>query len=152
MSVHQLQFTQKLPISLEQAWDFFSSPANLSEITPPEMGFVILSEDKHRKTYQGQIIIYKVSPLLGIPMDWVTEITHCEKPNFFVDEQRFGPYALWHHQHHFKKIDGGVEMSDILTYKLKFGVLGRLLNKILVEQKIKTIFNYRKTKLESLFK
>ncbi len=151
MSVHQLQFTQKLPISLEQAWDFFSSPANLSKITPPDMGFVILSEDKQGKTYQGQIIIYEVSPLWGIPMDWVTEITHCEKPNFFVDEQRFGPYALWHHQHHFKKIDGGVEMSDILTYKLKFGVLGRLLNKILVEQKIKTIFNYRKTKLESLF-
>ena len=108
----RLKVEQFLPISLEKAWDFFSSPKNLNEITPPEMTFKILY-DIPEKMYEGLMISYKVSPMLNIPLDWVTEITHIKENEFFVDEQRLGPYSIWHHEHHFKEIDGGVEMLFI---------------------------------------
>lgn len=102
--------------------------------------------------YPGQIIEYKVSPVLGIPIYWMTEITHVEAHQFFVDEQRFGPYRLWHHQHHFKEVEGGVEMVDIVHYKIPFGWLGDLANFLFVRKKLKTIFNYRYQAIEALFK
>jgi len=117
--MHQLKKVQKLPINLQTAWDFFSSPKNLVTITPDELGFTILSE-LPEKMYPGLFIKYKVTPLLGIPLTWVTEITHVEELQFFVDEQRVGPYSIWHHQHFFKEIPGGVEMTDIVDYKLPF--------------------------------
>ena len=106
------------------------------------MGFEILTENE-RRTYSGQIIRYRVRPLLNIPMTWVTEITHCEDRSYFVDEQRFGPYALWHHQHHFKEVEGGVQMDDILHYKLKGGWLGDKLTGWLVHGRVQGIFDYR---------
>ena len=96
----KLERTQIIPISLPEAWAFFSSPENLKTITPGYMGFEIL-EGGGVNMYAGQIIRYKVSPLVGIKLNWITEITHVDEEKFFVDEQRFGPYAFWHHKHYF---------------------------------------------------
>jgi len=147
-----LKTEQAIPISLEQAWDFFSSPLNLAKITPSDMKFVVTSDYKpDTKMYEGMIITYKISPLLGIKMDWMTEITHVSDKQYFVDEQRFGPYALWHHQHHFKEIKGGVLMNDILHYAIPYGPIGRLSNSIFVGNKVKQIFAYREKAIEKLF-
>ncbi len=125
MKIYQLHTTQKLPISLEEAWDFFSNPGNLKTITPDYMGFDILS-GAERKMYPGQIIEYIVTPIAGIKTGWVTEITHVKDKAYFVDEQRYGPYSLWHHKHFFEEIPGGVKMDDLLHYKLPFGFLGQM--------------------------
>lgn len=142
--------TQKLPVSIEKAWDFFSDPKNLAVITPPSMGFTTLSGDE-RKMFSGQIINYTITPLLGIKLQWVTEITHISENKYFVDEQRFGPYAFWHHKHFFKEIEGGIEMEDLLHYKMPFGFLGRIAHSLLVKPKLKAIFDYREKKLTELF-
>ena len=152
MKSHQLLFKQNLPISLVEAWDFFSSPLNLEEITPDEMAFIVTSKlDKNTKMYPGMIITYKVSPIFGIKLNWMTEITQVEEGKYFIDEQRFGPFSFWHHQHHFKAIDGGVEMTDILTYGLPLGFLGTIAHKLLVGKKIKSIFKFREEKVKELF-
>ena len=150
MSLYQLKQTQRLPISINEAWDFFSSPKNLQTITPDHMGFEIIS-GLSEKMFPGQLIQYKVRPVLGIPLTWLTEITYVNKPNYFVDEQRFGPYALWHHKHFFKEIEGGVEMVDVVDYKLPMGVLGRIAHAIFVKRQLETIFSYRNEKLVELF-
>jgi ligand-binding SRPBCC domain-containing protein len=142
---------QFLPISLEKAWDFFSSPKNLNEITPPEMTFKILNE-LPEKMYEGMMISYKISPMLNIPLDWVTEITHIKENQFFVDEQRIGPYAIWHHEHHFKAVEGGVLMTDILHYHVGLGPLGWIASKLFVDAKVQGIFDYRFKKLEGMYK
>jgi ligand-binding SRPBCC domain-containing protein len=152
VKTYTLKTEQAVPINLEQAWDFFSSPLNLAKITPKEMNFVVTSDyTADTKMYPGMIITYIVSPVLGIKMNWMTEITHVKEGEYFVDEQRFGPYALWHHQHHFKSIPGGVLMSDILNYAIPYGILGRLANTILVEKQIKKIFSYREKAIKELF-
>lgn len=150
MKIYTLHKKQNLPITIDQAWEFLSDPKNLKTITPDYMGFHILS-GADRPMYAGQIIQYIVTPVLGIKTKWVTEITHSIDKKYFVDEQRFGPYALWHHKHFIKVIDGGVEMEDIIDYKLPFGILGQLVHPILVKPKLKEIFDYRQTKLEELF-
>ena len=146
----RLQTAVWLPLSLTEAWDFFSSPANLSRITPVEMRFEIL-EGTERRTYAGQIIRYTVRPLLGIPLSWTTEITHCVEEQYFVDEQRFGPYKFWHHQHHFREQDGGVLMEDDLHYALYGGPFAGLINALLVGARVKEIFSYREGRLKELF-
>ena len=148
--MYRLKTSQWLPLSLEEAWDFFSSPANLSKITPAEMRFQIL-EGTEKKTYAGQIIRYTVRPLLGIPIGWTTEITHCVDHQYFVDEQRFGPYKLWHDQHHFIEQDGGVMMEDDLHYDLYGGPFAALINALIVAPKVKAIFAYREQKLNEIF-
>jgi len=150
MKIYTLHKKQKLPISVDQAWDFLSDPKNLKTITPNYMGFNILS-GADRPMFAGQIIQYIVTPVLGIKTKWVTEITHVVDKHYFVDEQRFGPYALWHHKHFIKEIDGGIEMEDVIDYKLPFGILGQLVQPILVKPKLEEIFNYRTKKLEELF-
>ncbi|MCG2611959.1 SRPBCC family protein [Flavobacterium sp. SM15] len=145
-----IKVRQQLPISLEKAWDFFSDPKNLNTITPDSMKFQTLSGDD-KKMFSGQIIHYKITPFKGITMEWVTEITHVKDQIFFVDEQRFGPYKFWHHKHFFKEIDGGVEIEDIVHYKLPFGFLGKLVHPIIVKPKLNEIFSYRRAKLEALF-
>ncbi len=150
MKIYTLHSKQKLPISIEAAWDYFSDPKNLENITPKSMQFKTLSGDD-RKMFPGQIIQYIVTPILGIPMKWVTEITHVENGKYFVDEQRFGPYALWHHKHFFTEIEGGVEMEDIVDYKLPMGILGQLVHPFLVKPKLNEIFEFRKKKLIELF-
>jgi ligand-binding SRPBCC domain-containing protein len=151
MKLYQLKTSQKLPISLETAWKFFSNPANLSKITPEWLNFevrTVLPE----KMYAGMIIIYFVRPLLNIPQSWITEITHVKEPNYFVDEQRFGPYKLWHHQHIFlAQENGGVIMEDIVSYVVPFGFIGRIINSLIISKKINDIFNYRKEVLVKMF-
>ncbi len=150
MKIYTLTAKQNLPISIDKAWDFLSDPANLKIITPDYMGFEIIS-GADRKMFSGQIIQYIVTPVLGIKNKWVTEITHIKDKRYFVDEQRFGPYALWHHKHFLKEIPGGVEMEDVIDYKIPFGVLGQLIHPILVKPKLKEIFEYREQKLNELF-
>ncbi|CAA0143519.1 SRPBCC family protein [Tenacibaculum maritimum] len=149
--IYTLEASQELNIAIEKAWDYFSSPENLASITPPKMGFQITAK-VDKKAYQGQIITYKVSPVLGIKMNWVTEITVVKEQNFFVDEQRFGPYKMWHHEHWFEKLpDGKTLMKDKVSYKLPFGILGRLAHKIFVKSELKAIFEYRFKTLNALF-
>jgi len=152
MKPYHLTFSQKLPITISEAWAFFSSPMNLAKITPADMAFTVTSDPEQAKQmYPGMIITYKVSPMLGIKINWMTEITHVAEGKYFIDEQRFGPYKFWHHQHHFKAIAGGTEMSDILTYGLPMGVLGNMANSIFVANKLQHIFDYRKQKVIELF-
>lgn len=150
MKIYTLHAKQKLPISLQEAWNFLSNPKNLKTITPEYMGFDILS-GADRPMYSGQIIQYIVTPVLGIKTKWVTEITHIKNNEYFVDEQRFGPYALWHHKHFIKEIPGGVEMEDIVDYKLPMGILGQWVHPFLVKPKLDEIFEYRRKKLIELF-
>lgn len=152
MKAFHLKFSQFLPISLPEAWDFFSSPMNLAKITPKEMAFTVTSPiQADEKMYPGMIITYKVSPVAGIKLNWMTEITQVSDQKYFIDEQRFGPYKFWHHQHHFKAVPGGVEMTDILTYGLPMGIFGNIANSIFVARKLQQIFNFRKQKTIELF-
>ena len=139
MKIYRLHTTQNLPISINEAWNFLSDPVNLKTITPDYMGFEILS-GAEKKMFPGQIIQYIVTPILGIPTKWVTEITHVKKGEYFVDEQRFGPYSLWHHKHFLKPIKNGVEMEDIIDYKIPFGLFGQMIHPILVKPKLNEIF------------
>lgn len=148
--MYTLKRTQRLPISIDEAWKFFSSPSNLQEITPEDMGFDIISEVP-KEMYEGLFIHYKVSPLLGIKLNWTTEITHIRDRQFFVDEQRVGPYKIWHHEHHFEEIDGGVEMTDIVSYQLPMGVLGRMMHPLIVKNRLNQIFDYRFEIIEKKF-
>jgi ligand-binding SRPBCC domain-containing protein len=152
VKTYLLKTEQTIPISLEQAWDFFSSPLNLAKITPKDLDLMVTSDyNQDTKIYAGMIITYKVTPILGIKMNWMTEITHVKDGEYFVDEQKFGPYALWHHEHHFKAIKGGVLMNDVLNYAIPYGIIGRLGNKILVDKQIKKIFSYREKAINELF-
>ncbi|UKM63680.1 SRPBCC family protein [Flavobacteriaceae bacterium GSB9] len=150
MKIYRLHKKQNLPISASQAWHFLSDPKNLKTITPDYMGFNILS-GADRPMFAGQIIQYTVTPVLGIKTKWVTEITHSLDQKYFVDEQRFGPYALWHHKHFIKEIEGGVEMEDIIDYKLPFGLIGQMVHPFIVKPKLEEIFSYRRKKLEDIF-
>lgn len=149
--VYSLKTVQQIPISLSEAWDFFSSPKNLQKITPTNMGFNIISKHHGDIMYAGQIIEYTVKPLLGIPLYWMTEITQVNDQKYFIDQQRFGPYSLWHHQHHFKTIPGGVEMTDIVHYKMPFWFFGDIANALFVKKQLKGIFDFRFVKVEELF-
>ena len=148
--MRRFEYIQFVPASLDVVWDFFSSPSNLSKITPPEMGFLITSPPQP-EMYPGMFITYKVSPALGIKLDWVTEITQVNEKKFFIDEQRRGPYSIWHHEHHFKEVEGGVEMHDILSYHVSFGFLGSVADLLFVKNKVEEIFKYREKKIEELF-
>ena len=150
MGVYTLKASQKIPASKEEVWDFISSPKNLKEITPDYMGFEIQTE-LPEKMYPGMIIQYKVSPILGIKMTWVTEITHVEHENFFVDEQRVGPYRMWHHQHHIQEIPGGILMEDIIDYQPPMGLLGDIANSLFIARQLDEIFAYRKEAVEKRF-
>lgn len=150
MNLFRFEEEQTIPATLERVWDFFSSPANLKVITPPYMGFDILTPVPDRME-PGTIIAYTVRPLWGIPMLWVTEITHVEPLRFFVDEQRFGPYRFWHHRHTFTPVDGGVRMTDLVYYALPVPVIDRIINRLLVRPRIEEIFAFRRRKIIELF-
>ena len=146
MRIFKLKYSQKLPINLNEAGDFLSSPDNLELITPKSMDFNITDWDK-RKAYPGQIIQYTVRPILGFKINWVTEITQVKDKEFFIDEQRFGPYSFWHHKHFIKEIDGGVLMEDVIHYKIPFGPIGVLLNFLFINSKLNNVFKYRELEL-----
>lgn len=148
--MYQLRTKVTLRAPLNEVWDFFSSPKNLQKITPPGMGFQILTGETG-SMYPGQIISYKVKPVAAIPVLWVTEITHVADGQFFVDEQRIGPYRMWHHEHHFKEVDEGVEMTDIVSYALPLGILGKLAHAVFVGKKVSSIFSYRSKVIHKYF-
>lgn len=148
--IYTLEAQQEIPMSIDEAWSFFSSPANLEKITPPSMGFHITSDNLAR-TYTGQIITYTVSPIPGIRMNWVTEISSVNEPKVFVDEQRFGPYAMWHHEHHFEETENGVLMTDRVSYKMPFGILGHIAHALFVKRQLTEIFQYRIKALDKMF-
>lgn len=150
MKLYRLYSKQFLSISMDEAWNFLSNPNNLKTITPKNMSFTITSGGE-LPMFPGQIVQYTVRPFPWYTTKWVTEITHIKEGEYFVDEQRFGPYALWHHKHFIKKIEGGVEMKDVIDYKIPFGFIGRLANLIIVRKQLRHIFNYRAQKLDSLF-
>ncbi|SHJ70516.1 SRPBCC family protein [Pseudozobellia thermophila] len=150
MKLYRLYSKQALAIDRKTAWDFLSDPKNLSVITPGHMGFHILS-GADRPMFSGQIIQYRVSPFPFYSIKWVTEITHVKASEYFVDEQRFGPYALWHHKHFIKDVEGGIEMEDLIDYKLPFGVLGQMAHQLFVKKQLREIFLYREQKLGQLF-
>jgi ligand-binding SRPBCC domain-containing protein len=151
MAVYSIKAIQKIPISVDEAWDFFSHPKNLAKMTPEKLNLKFVNELYGDEMYAGQVMEYKVKPILGIPMYWMTEITHVQPKQFFVDEQRFGPYSMWHHQHHFKTLDGGVEMTDLIHYKIPGWFLGDMANSLFVRKQLKNIFSYRFQKVEEMF-
>ena len=150
MAIHILRQQQLLPISLEQAWDFFATPKNLNRVTPSGLVFEITS-DLPEKMYEGLMITYRIKPMFNIPVNWCTEITHIKDKMYFVDEQRKGPYSMWHHEHHFTSVDGGVLMTDILYYDIGKSVFGWIVGKLFVHKKVREIFNYRFEVLEKYF-
>ncbi len=151
MSTYQYTTSQFLPIDINKAWDFFSSPHNLPLITPPELDFKILTELNKEEIFEGQLIDYTVTPLFGIPLRWQTRIDKMKKENFFIDSQIKGPYKLWEHKHYFTKYRNGVLMKDEVNYQLPLGFIGRMMHAILVRKKIENIFAYRRQKLEKIF-
>ena len=151
MSFYHIYFEQKIPQSLDVVWDFIANPKNLALITPPSMGLDITSKDLPEKIYTGMIISYIIKPLFGLKMLWLTEIKHLKEREYFVDEQRAGPYKLWHHQHKLTQFDGYVLMSDIVTYKPPYGLLGTIANSLVIRNKLDEIFRFRKEALEKKF-
>lgn len=151
MPLYQFTHTQLIPATLDQVWDFMSAPANLKEITPGYMRFQIIGGDPEPKMYPGMIIRYKVSPLPGLRLTWVTEITHVRDKEYFVDEQRVGPYAIWHHQHKVQQTDKGVLMTDIVSYKPPMGFIGAIANAVVIRKKLNEIFSYRTRAVEKKF-
>ena len=150
MKTYQFKAKQFLSITINEAWDFFSNPNNLPKITPPWLNFEVTTQLESRM-YAGMIITYLVRPILNIPATWVTEITQVHVPNFFVDEQKFGPYKLWHHQHVFREAKNGIEMEDIVNYAVPLGFIGRLANNLIIFKKIRSIFEYRTEIINKMF-
>jgi ligand-binding SRPBCC domain-containing protein len=150
LKLYKLHKKQELGITRKEAWDFFSNPSNLPLITPPWLDFNITSDvDTHM--YPGMLVTYTVTPFLNFRMQWVTEITHVQEPDYFVDEQRSGPYKFWHHQHKFTQIPGGVLVEDLVHYALPFDPLTRVANKLIVKKQVEEIFEFRRQYLETKF-
>lgn len=149
--IYTLETKQELHISLPKAWDFFSTPQNLQEITPKEMGFHITSKNVE-KAYEGQIITYRIGLLPLINSNWVTEITTVKEHQFFIDEQRFGPYKMWHHEHWFEALpNGNTLMKDKISYKIPFGFIGHLSQILFIKRQLNKIFTHRFITLEKTF-
>ncbi len=151
MAFQQLIRTQIVPATVDEVWDFICSPSNLKKITPAHMAFEMLNSGSGQKMYPGMIIRYRVRPLLGIPLTWVSEITQVVEKRMFIDEQRVGPYAMWHHQHLIEPVEQGVLMTDIVSYKPPLGILGTLANTLFIKKQLERIFSYRQRKLAELF-
>lgn len=151
MKLYRLQRVQRLPVSVETAWAFFSDPRNLQRITPPSLDLRLRSGFETGVMYPGMILVFRVRPFLGLPVTWVTEITHVDEPRLFVDEQRFGPYRFWHHKHLFRPVSGGVEMEDLVDYALPPVPFPGIANRFLVGAKLVEIFDFRRHVLEELF-
>jgi ligand-binding SRPBCC domain-containing protein len=150
MKLYKKETVQHINASLEECWAFFSNPSNLQKITPESMGFEIIDFD-NKMMYPGQIIQYTVKPLFGLKLPWTTEITYVKENCYFIDEQRFGPYVLWHHKHFFEATENGTMMTDLVHYALPFGFLGRIMNALVVKNKLKEIFDYREKMVNKIF-
>ncbi|MFN0125572.1 MAG: SRPBCC family protein [Verrucomicrobiales bacterium] len=152
MPIHTLESRQVIPLAIETAWEFFSNPRNLERITPPDLGFKIITPDLPPRIHAGMMIQYQVNALPGIPMTWLTEITQVREREYFVDEQRVGPYALWHHEHCFTDLGNGrAEIHDRVTYRLPLQPFGDLAHPWLVKPRLNQIFEYRKLRVRDMF-
>lgn len=151
MKVYTFKRSLHLPVNLQEAWEFFSSPRNLAKITPPDLNFRIVSSFGEKRMHTGQIIRYKLNPLPFITFRWVSEITSVKEPFYFVDEQVKGPYALWRHRHSFKETHEGIEATDEVEYAVPLGILGQLTNRLFVKRKLKAIFDFREKVLKEIF-
>ncbi|MCP9236879.1 SRPBCC family protein [Lewinella sp. JB7] len=152
MTPRRLESVTTVPRSLAETWDFFSRPENLEKLTPPEVKFEIVSPVAGREMYEGMIVQYRVTPFPGFTADWVTEITHIRHHEHFIDDQRVGPFALWHHQHHFRAVTAGeTEMRDILHYQAPLRFLGTIADKLFVHRQVKKIFSEREKAIRQLF-
>lgn len=151
MKIYHLRQEQFLPISLGEAWSFFSNPRNLEAITPSNLNFKIRNVTLDMSIYEGQIIHYKIRILPFVWVSWVTEISKVKEREYFIDDQRLGPYAFWHHQHHFREVNGGVEMRDVVTYAIPFGWIGNLIHRVYVNARLRQIFDYRRNILDKKF-
>jgi len=151
MAIYRLERTQLIPAPAEQVWAFIASPIKLREITPPYMRFEIITGSLPENMYAGMLICYYVRPLLGIKLKWVTEITQAKGPDYFVDVQHRGPFRSWHHQHLFRAMAGGVEMTDTVHYQPPLGILGRLANGLFLKKQLHDLFEYRRVKIEERF-
>jgi len=152
MAFYQFSKTQKFIATIDELWAFISDPGNLKLITPPSMGFEVTSGKAEREMYPGMIITYFVRPLFGIKMRWVTEITQVNDKEYFVDEQRLGPYTMWHHQHRLIQTEDGVLMEDTVSYIPPFGFLGAIANSLIIRSKLEEIFAFRTKVLEEKFR
>lgn len=150
MKVYSKKSEQFLNSNIEECWEFFSDPKNLQIITPKSMGFKVTDFD-NKNMYEGQIIQYKITPLFGIKLSWLTEITKVKEGSYFIDEQRFGPYAFWHHKHFFEPTENGVKMTDVVHYAIPLGFIGRIMNTLIVKNKLKEIFEFREQKVNQIF-
>ena len=150
MKLYRLERTQILPISQKEAWRFFSRPHNLPDITPPWLGFK-MSSDAETDMYAGQVFSYRLKPLWGIKVTWISEITHVQEPEHFVDEQRFGPYRFWHHRHVFEPVDNGTRVCDCVHYAIGYGIFDRWIQRLMVGPKLENIFDYRQNSLKHIF-
>jgi ligand-binding SRPBCC domain-containing protein len=151
MRLYKLYRQTKLPVPVKEAWNFFSDPSNLKKITPPEMRFEVLSENLPERIYSGMLIQYSVSPLTGLRMNWVTEIKNVNEPFLFIDEQRFGPYRFWFHEHSFIENGNETIMTDTVYYALPLGILGRIVNFMLIKRRLNYIFDFRKKIISRIF-
>lgn len=149
--MYTLTYQQMLPISPEECWNFFSSPANLKLITPDSLGFRATNVSNLSRMYAGQLITHSIKPFPFLTFEWITEITHVQEPLYFIDEQRFGPYKFWHHEHRFVPTAKGIEMTDLVNYKMPFGILGQVIHQIQVKKDLEKIFAFRKQALENIF-
>lgn len=152
MQIKRKEWHQFIPEPVENIWDFFSRPENLKIMTPTQVGITMLSDLSGQKMYQGMLIPYYISPLMGIRMKWLTEITHISPMEYFIDVQREGPYAFWHHQHHFTPQDGGTLMHDVLHYKVPYGLIGTIADQFLVSKMVDEIFEFRRQVIADHFK
>jgi ligand-binding SRPBCC domain-containing protein len=150
MKVYKKETVQHINATIDECWEFFSSPRNLQKITPETMGFQIVDFDE-KSMYPGQVIQYKVSPLAGLKLSWMTIITAVKDKEYFIDEQRFGPYTLWHHKHFFEPTPNGVKMTDVVHYALPLGFIGQIMNTLVVKNKLKQIFDYRVLAVNKIF-
>ena len=150
--MYRMEDSIVVPVGLEEAWNFFSNPDNLQKLTPTDIGFEPKTKSQPKAMYPGFFITYRVAPLLGIKMTWATEITQVQHQQYFVDEQRLGPYKIWHHEHHFEAIyEHSTKVTDIIHYALPLGFLGKMAHPIVIKPKLTEIFDFRKKRIEEIF-
>ncbi|ARM30780.1 cyclase [Prosthecochloris sp. HL-130-GSB] len=151
MTTQTLTYTQFIPAPIEEVWSFFSNPANLKKITPPDMQFTIVSRPETTELFEGMRISYRLAPLLNLPVGWVTRITSVDKPVMFEDEQVEGPYEYWHHKHTFTAVEGGVRMTDRISYRLPYGAVGEMIDTLVIHRRLEEVFAYRRRRISELF-
>lgn len=151
MNIHRIEQQQTFNLTIEDIWKFISTPLNLNLITPDDMEFKILTQNLPDEIYSGLIIQYTVKPLWNLRFNWVTEITAVEKNKYFIDEQRFGPYQFWHHEHFLFQNKNKVIMKDLVLYAIPYGLVGEILHKLIIRKRLEYIFQFRKQKLDEIF-